>query len=282
MKLIIRILNGMKYRCLWVYGKLQRIHSRICVFLSGKQVKSKSILLSLKNKYNGKRCFILGNGPSLTVNDLELLKDEITFASNRIFNIFTQTTWRPTFYSIGDRTVAISDDVQSQLDSINCEMKFFIREHYIQASYKKLTSPHCFVKDVGKMSNFEYKPYFATDLTKGVCMLGTVTFMLMQLAVWMGFTEIYLLGCDNKYQFEISKDGKIIENKGVKSYFGNNQQKSGAYGRTWETNLVYEFAEKYSREHNFRIYNATRGGYLETFERKNLDEVLASNGDNND
>lgn len=67
----------------------------------------------------------------------------------------------------------------------------------------------------------------------------------------------------------------------MKSYFGNTQQKSGAYDRTWESNLVYEFAEQYSRTHSFRIYNATRGGYLEIFERKNLDDVLASNGDNN-
>ena len=37
---------------------------------------------NLKNKYQGKRCFILGNGPSLKQQDLTLLKDEITFVSN--------------------------------------------------------------------------------------------------------------------------------------------------------------------------------------------------------
>ncbi len=38
--------------------------------------------------------------------------------------------------------------------------------------------------------------------------------------------------------------------------------------------VAYEYAEKYSREHGFRIYNATRGGYLEVFERVNLNDVL--------
>ena len=42
----------------------------------------------------------------------------------------------------------------------------------------------------------------------------------------------------------------------------------------WRMDIVYEYAEKYSREHGFRIFNATRGGFLEKFERVNLDDVL--------
>ena len=38
---------------------------------------------SLQNKYEGKRCFIIGNGPSLTPEDLDRIKDEYSFASNR-------------------------------------------------------------------------------------------------------------------------------------------------------------------------------------------------------
>ncbi len=37
-----------------------------------------------KNKYAGKRCFILGNGPSLKEQDLSLLKDEYVFTVNQI------------------------------------------------------------------------------------------------------------------------------------------------------------------------------------------------------
>lgn len=35
---------------------------------------------TLKNTKKGKRCFIVGNGPSLTVEDLNKLKEEDTFA----------------------------------------------------------------------------------------------------------------------------------------------------------------------------------------------------------
>ena len=53
-----------------------------------------------KGKFTGKRCFLIGNGPSLRAEDLTRLREagEITFAFNRIYSIFDQTPWRPNFY----------------------------------------------------------------------------------------------------------------------------------------------------------------------------------------
>ena len=57
-----------------------------------------------KNSHLNRRCFIIGNGPSLTANDLDKLSEnsEITFAFNRIYHIFEQTSWRPTYYMSQD------------------------------------------------------------------------------------------------------------------------------------------------------------------------------------
>lgn len=57
-------------------------------------------LASYKRKFAGKRCFLIGNGPSLRAEDMTRLHEagEITFAFNRIYNIFDQTPWRPNFY----------------------------------------------------------------------------------------------------------------------------------------------------------------------------------------
>lgn len=63
-------------------------------------------LLALLNKHRGRRAFLVGNGPSLRISDLDRLKHEITFASNRIFLAFDQTEWRPTYYTICDAVVA--------------------------------------------------------------------------------------------------------------------------------------------------------------------------------
>ena len=47
-----------------------------------------------KNKHDGQRCFIIGNGPSLTAEDLNLLKNEVTFAANRIYNFVKKALQR--------------------------------------------------------------------------------------------------------------------------------------------------------------------------------------------
>ena len=49
-------------------------------------------LRKYKSIHKGKRCFIIGNGPSLTGSELDLIKEEITFASNKIFNIYIHQT----------------------------------------------------------------------------------------------------------------------------------------------------------------------------------------------
>ena len=61
------------------------------------------MLKKYKNIHKGQRCFIIGTGPSLSVEDLEKLKGEITFGSNRIFEIYSQTDWRPTYYMNQDK-----------------------------------------------------------------------------------------------------------------------------------------------------------------------------------
>lgn len=62
--------------------------------------KNDVAIQKMKRVYKGKRCFIVGNGPSLKTEDLELLKKEITFGSNGIFHLYGRTEWRPTFYFV--------------------------------------------------------------------------------------------------------------------------------------------------------------------------------------
>lgn len=53
-----------------------------------------------KNSQYGKKCFIIGNGPSLQCSDLEKLaeKNIPCFGLNLIYSIFGKTNWRPQYY----------------------------------------------------------------------------------------------------------------------------------------------------------------------------------------
>lgn len=69
-------------------------------------IRNNKRLLELKNCHRNRRAFIVGNGPSLKIEDLTRLKSEITFASNRIFLAFDRIDWRPTYYNVSDLLVA--------------------------------------------------------------------------------------------------------------------------------------------------------------------------------
>ena len=254
------------------YMRIAYILSLIYILFSGKKNKYAEYLKTIKGKHAGQRCFVIGNGPSLTKEDLEKLSGEITFASNRIFNIFHETFWRPTYYMMFDEYVASSNGVIDGVNSFKCDMKFFRQQGYYACH--KVKEEKCFIYSYwGK--KYLANPQFSKDLSKGVYAIATITYTMIQMARYMGFSEIYLIGMDHKYANEMKKDGTIIKNEGIKSYFGNVTKKvSNTVAASWEMEVVYNYAEKYSRENGFRIYNATRGGYLEVFERVNLDDVL--------
>lgn len=240
----------------------------------GLKKQSDICLESLKDKYKGQRCFVIGNGPSLTGSDLEKLKNEVTFASNGIHKIFPETSWRPTYYAIFDEGVAKRKDVIENASKLDC-IKFFREQGYLV--YKKNGGKNCYIHTWWDRKYLD-EPAFSEKLTDGLYTIATVTYSMLQIARWMGFDEIYILGADNKYKFSQLRDGTIVRNEGVCNYFGEEAKEEPlpkSAPATWEMDVAYEYAEKYSREHGFRIYNATRGGFLEKFERVDLDEVLS-------
>ena len=231
----------------------------------------------LKGKYAGKRCFIIGNGPSLTVDDLNKLKNEITFGSNRIFTIYGKTDWRPTFYANQDQVVL--ENMLSELgDTVSQSQLTFLSAHNYSICSEQLK----YVDNVLWMAKRFLPPHnsryrFSPDASKEVIEGVTITYTCMQIAAYMGFSEIYLLGIDHNYPIEIDDDGNIIKNDdSVKAYFGDAMVSMSDINlpKVVEMTRAYISAEKYSRENGFRIYNATRGGKLEVFQRVDFDALF--------
>ena len=231
----------------------------------------------LKGKYTGQRCFIVGNGPSLTVEDLEKLKGEITFGSNRIFTIYGKTDWRPTFYANQDQVV-----LENMLAELNetveqSELSFMSAHNYALCGeqLKKFDNVLWMAKRFSPPHNNRYG--FSGDVSKEVIEGLTITYTCIQIAAYMGFSEIYLLGIDHNYPIEIDDDGNIVKNDdSVKAYFGDAMVSMSDINlpKVVEMTRAYISAEKYSKENGFRVYNATRGGKLEAFERVDFDKLF--------
>jgi hypothetical protein len=226
-------------------------------------------ILNLRNKFNGKRCFIIGNGPSLNPEDLEKLKGEITFASNKIYKIFNQTTWRPTFYMVVD-SVVLEENV-SDINLVEAKKKFTLN------CYK-----HLFNADIYFNNNLNKnrRGTFSTNIMESLYSSGTVSYHMLQIAHYMGFSEVYLIGHDYNFKGAISKTKDLSflnEKENSQIYFSENyiradEKKAGQapeemYDGMEKAKLVYKNSGK-------KVFNATRVTYLDVFEIKNFDELF--------
>ena len=226
-------------------------------------------LKTFKNKHNGERCFIIGNGPSLKHEDLNILKKEITFATHRIYNIFDQTDWRPTYYMGQD--FVLLNKIQNEARKVEAQNKFFpVNVKWI----------HNFAIDDAiyyYLNSEEYYPNlpkFSTDVSRQIYEGYSVTYGAIQLAVYMGFKEIYLLGVDFNYSLTVDSQGKRINHEGVKDYFSKDNNIGLKLPNLENSLLGFRSARKFADENGVILKNATRGGKLEVFERIGLEDIL--------
>lgn len=241
--------------------------------------------LNLKNKHYGERCFILGNGPSLTVDDLELLKNEVTFASNRIFKVFPQTDWRPTYYLCTDYLMYGID--HEEINDIDAQLRFVPIERALAAGkvYDEITYYNRLVNCTSIVDgNVSVSEEFQFSDNIIDCVYGgqTVLYDAFQLAVYMGFKSIYLIGVDNSYKKELKKDGTIIDT-GIKAnhfcdaYDEGLQDKIAVVARLYLTEIIFRTVKEECEKRGVDVINATRGGNLNVFKRMELEEILFKN-----
>lgn len=224
-------------------------------------------LSKFKNLHHGQRCFIVATGPSLCLDDLECLRrnNEITMSVNMVYKAFPLVKWRPDYYVMADLEGA----------------RFYEKE------LKQLNLPNMFITDIypdfwkNELSDNFYKyhgcsafsghnvPKFSDDIVKCIYSSATVIYVCLQLAIYMGFKEIYIIGADCNYK----KDAKASENHFVKNYYHRNDNQATEFALE-EAFLEYQVARRYAELHEIKIYNATRGGKLEVFERIDFDSLF--------
>lgn len=232
-------------------------------------------LAKYKDIHKGERCFVIGNGPSLTTEDLQILYDNhvVTFGTNRVFHIFDKTQWRPTYYVSEDPIIL--ESIQDKVAEVPCNARFLpinLRwENNIQ-----VPNATWFYQDY--WSELKETCGLSLDVAKGIRCKGTVTISCIQLAIYMGFSEIYLLGVDHNYSRYTDSSGNVVEDPTVKDYFSDayDTDFKSVIGRNLDaTTLSYLSVEELSRKiGTFKVYNATRGGKLEVYQRVNFETLF--------
>lgn len=214
-----------------------------------------------QGKHQGERCFIVANGPSLLKNNLNLLTNEKTFGMNRIYLHFNETSFRPTYYVASNELVL--DQFAREISQL--DMPKFL--NWNQRSCFDVHDPNCiFVK-----TKLVVRDSFQVDLTRPLAFGGTVTFVALQIAYYMGFQKVILIGLDHKYA------DKGVPNKTEKrmvdhdeSHFHPNYFPKGV---KWQlpdllrSEIAYEIARKAFENAGREILDATVQGYCRVFKK---------------
>jgi len=239
-------------------------------------------IAAFKNIHLNKKCFLIGNGPSLLATDLDKLQARgyMSIACNFINRIFEKTGWRPDYYCCEESSaMALNRDF-----IMNYPMKAkFIKSPRTKSEAELFSGApddvHFFFQGPAKLT--------VSNNIAGIIYDGhTVMFPMLQIAMYMGFSEIYLLGVDNS-QPPGPHTSNFIE---AQSHFYDEDLDElekrreiltpYGYDDDWEryfslVNSHYQVIREYAFEKGIGVYNATRGGQLEVFERVDIDELLA-------
>lgn len=222
-----------------------------------KAVVSRSRLRTYKDIHKGQRCFIIGNGPSLKNTDLSLLKNEFTFGLNRIYLLFDEIGFATTYHVTVNKLV-----LEQTTDEIsNLSIPSFIS--WDARDVVKFRHNMMFLKRVYKDG-----PRFFTNIKEGVWQGATVTYVAMQIAYFMGFQKVILVGVDHNFTTQGKPHTTVVSpgddpNHFSPHYFGK--------GFRWQlpdletSELAYRIADYQFRFSGREIVDATIGGKLDIF-----------------
>ena len=224
---------------------------------------------SYRSEYGHRRCFVIGNGPSLNKIDMTKLKDEVTIGSNGIYLNYKKMGFHPTFFTVVNYLIAeqMGPKILMNMES-NHIYPSFLRRYFkdFQGQVIYLNSESGF-----KASN---------DVTRWISWQSTVTFFNLQIAYSLGCPEVYLIGVDNSYKpCKGGYDGKLIVqySENDSNHFNSNYFQKGFRWQQADTEnmercykLIYEMFAPGDR----KIFNATPEGNLEVLPRVDYDSLF--------
>lgn len=262
--IFIRIACYIALKLIYVLDQIKASIRRL-----GYKSKRFSKLYQLKNIHDGKRCFVLCTGPSLTIKDCELLQDEITFCMNSFCKILEKTNFRPSFYGIQD--VQVFSNLKEDIFHWFKNKENVLIADRITQKYKLdnpwVEFPLCYSYNAyERWFKSEFIAKFSPDSYRIVYDEFSITHSLIQIAVYMGFKEIYLLGAD--CSFNKNKPLHFVDHGIVDSQIDTSRDRNIA---------GYKAIKNYCDLHGIKVFNATRGGKLEVFPRVQLETVLKEN-----
>jgi len=222
-------------------------------------------LARFRDCHEGEDCFIIGNGPSLNEMDLEPLKRYHTFGLNKIYLMAERGVDLNLSYLVSVNPLVVEQSADA-FENLNCE------------TFLSYCAAHDQVRPLDHV-NYIYTggPYtFRGNLQKRIFEGYTVTFVAMQIAYYMGFQRVFLIGVDHSFQAE----GDPNEQQRMEDEDVNHFDPDYFQGDDWQlpdleaSELSYHLARFFYRRDGRQIFDATVGGNLQIYPKISYDKAL--------
>lgn len=248
---------------------------------------------ALRNKYEGQRCFIIGNGPSVREQDIRLLANETVFVTNGFYRYEKYYDAKPDYYCLMDPSFFSSPAGRGLLKEIDKLQQYenkptfilpWAAKEMIQKYYNwdKWTTSY-YVDAVMSFTDGYNKDW---DICKPVVNTQCVVQTAMLMATYMGFKEIYLLGVEQT---------NIIDT--IEAYYGKeptryvysneNEELAGAFvdsvnEKPLELQLngyarifhLYREIYQYCRRKGIEVYNCTPKTLVDSIPQKKYEDLF--------
>ena len=255
----------------------------------------------LRNAYRGKRCFILGNGPSLNEIDFSSLQNEVVFTVN-------QLSAHPKFKDLNSNFHIVTDlhafglrygeeeDVHGFAKSclelikempeqgnpvliVPYQVKKILERERIT---EKLTTKYIYLSNERFIDGYQH-----CEMTVPVPDFACVVLTAILCAIYMGFSQLYLLGCEQTSILDVLEcglghpmkyghaQGDAVERDelGYRKMIDSTSISRYLYGE-FETHEGYRALYSFARKRRIKMYNLSSTTLIDCIPKRSIEEVL--------
>ncbi len=202
---------------------------------------------------------MVANGPSLNRMDLGFLRKECVIGLNKIYLGFQTFGFYPRYY-VSVNTKVIEQSV-AEIKQLNC-VKFLSR-----------SGASGLIEEDGLTYHIDTtcpEQRFFKEIDQGVHEGWTVTYAALQIAYFLGFSEVILIGLDHRFSYSGQpNEDRVMEgddpNHFCADYFGG--------GQRWDnpdlvnSEISFQIARNEYEKEGRRIIDATVEGACEVFKK---------------
>ena len=233
----------------------------------------------LNKIHAGKRCFIIGGGPSIKNQDLLLLKNEIKIVTTHFYKHGKCKDIDPDYWVCADPVIWQKQDLflkpllhAIEEYEINTKL-FFPIFGMVKIERGVYLNLHYYLYDFSKDIDEDI------DFTTGIVPYGqNVGLVCLMLAIYLGCNPIYLIGFEHTWWSWKRENYAYAENPNYYEAFISPMSQRERFdwikSTIWVQKFQYLQLIKYAEKRGIQIFNATEGGYLDLFPRVKYEDLF--------